>query len=185
MWNRYRKTEFFEKPWLLRFFDQIRFYEVSHDELMTIREQFPVGTYPIKVEEGSFSLSEYQAFLSENQESIDTFKGKREAAFEAELAEWHRTGQFNFEVAEDNLDLSETSWEEGQIVVDSPVSGSVWQSEITSDSEVVKGQVLMIVESMKMEIPVHATSSGVVKQVLLDKGQRVSPGQALVVIEEH
>ncbi|MCH2158484.1 MAG: urea carboxylase [Oleiphilaceae bacterium] len=185
MWNRYRNTEFFEKPWLLRFFDQIRFYEVSHDELMTIREQFPVGTYPIKVEEGSFSLSEYQAFLSENQESIDTFKGKREAAFEAELAEWHRTGQFNFEVAEDDLDLSETSWEEGQIVVDSPVSGSVWQSEITSDSEVVKGQVLMILESMKMEIPVHATSSGVVKQVLLDKGQRVSPGQALVVIEEH
>ena len=88
-------------------------------------------------------------------------------------------------MAEDNLDLSETSWEEGQIVVDSPVSGSVWQSEITSDSEVVKGQVLMILESMKMEIPVHATSSGVVKQVLLDKGQRVSPGQALVVIEEH
>src|SRR5690606_11240731 len=33
MWNRYRKTEAFTQPWLLRFFDQIRFYPVSAQEL--------------------------------------------------------------------------------------------------------------------------------------------------------
>ena len=43
MWNRYRQTEAFDQPWLLRFFDQIRFYEVSHEELNQIRRDFPKG----------------------------------------------------------------------------------------------------------------------------------------------
>ena len=43
--------------------------------------------------------------------------------------------------------------------------------------------VLMILESMKMEIPVHATEDGTVTHVLLENGQGVSAGQALVVIE--
>ena len=88
-------------------------------------------------------------------------------------------------MAEDDLDLSETSWEEGQIVVDSPVSGSVWQSEITPDSEVVKGQVLMILESMKMEIPVYASESGTIKQIRIKETQGVKAGQALIVIEAN
>ena len=42
MWNRYRKVAAFDgKPWLLRFFDQIRFYPVSADELLRIRRDFP------------------------------------------------------------------------------------------------------------------------------------------------
>ncbi|MEQ9508829.1 MAG: 5-oxoprolinase/urea amidolyase family protein, partial [Alloalcanivorax xenomutans] len=47
MWNRYRTTEAFTKPWLLRFFDQIRFYEVSAGELQRIRRDFPKGDYPL------------------------------------------------------------------------------------------------------------------------------------------
>lgn len=38
--NRNHITKEFTKPWLLRFFDQIRFYEVTHDELMDIRHKF-------------------------------------------------------------------------------------------------------------------------------------------------
>ena len=57
MWNRYRQTDAFDQPWLLRFFDQIRFYEVSHEELNQIRRDFPKGHYPIQVEDTTFSLS--------------------------------------------------------------------------------------------------------------------------------
>jgi hypothetical protein len=46
MWNRWRQTAGVRgKPWLLRFFDQIRFYPVSEDELLRIREAFPHGRY--------------------------------------------------------------------------------------------------------------------------------------------
>ncbi len=184
MWNRYRQTKEFEKPWLLRFFDQIRFYEVSHDELSDIRQNFPQGRYPIKIEESQFSLSEYQEFLGQNQSDISAFKAVREQAFETELADWHRNGQFNYEVEEQVSTETEADWPEDAVVIDSPVSGSVWQIEVKEGQQVKAGQTLMILESMKMEIPVFATSEGIVSQVLLGSSQRVNAGQALVVLEE-
>ncbi|MCG5029834.1 carboxyltransferase domain-containing protein, partial [[Ruminococcus] torques] len=43
MWNRYKQVDAFcGQPYLLRFFDQIRFYEVSAEELLTIRADFPL-----------------------------------------------------------------------------------------------------------------------------------------------
>lgn len=182
MWNRYRKTSVFEKPWLLRFFDQIRFYEVSHDELTDIRKNFPQGRYSIKIEDSSFSLSEYQAFLQNQQADIDSFTSQRQQAFEEELANWHTTDQFNFqmevlEVREDDID-----WLEDSVVIESSVSGSVWQVDVSVGQQVKAGQTLLILESMKMEIPVHATEDGIITHVLLESGHRVNAGQALVVI---
>lgn len=184
MWNRYRQTNEFKQPWLLRFFDQIRFYEVSHDELVDIRRNFPQGRYPLQIEEASFSLSEYQAFLGENDADIETFRSTRQQAFEAELASWHKTGQFNYEVIEQEATSTEVNWPEDSLVIDSPVSGSVWQVEVALGDIVEAGQTLMILESMKMEIPVYASKGGKVTHILLESGQRINAGQALVVIGE-
>lgn len=185
MWNRYRQTKEFEQPWLLRFFDQIRFYEVSHDELVDIRKNFPQGRYPLKIEESSFSLSEYQEFLDHHNDDIGTFRSSRQNAFEAELAHWHKTGQFNYEAIEQEATSTEVSWPEESLVIDSPVSGSVWQVEVALGDRVEAGQILMILESMKMEIPVYASESGEVTHLLLGSGQRINAGQALVVIGER
>ncbi len=184
MWNRYRQTAEFEKPWLLRFFDQIRFYEMSSDELVDIRKNFPQGRYPLRIEESQFSLGEYTTFLSQEKESIDAFSAMRGAAFDEELARWHRDGQFNYEVKEQENTLTDNDWPEESVVVDSPVSGSVWQTEAQVGDQVKAGQVLMVLESMKMEIAVHATADGEITHVLLSGGQAVTAGQALVVISE-
>ncbi len=184
MWNRYRETAEFTQPWLLRFFDQIRFYEVSNEELTEIRKQFPQGRYPLKIEESSFSLTEYQQFLQGNADDIDQFRDQRQQAFEDELAHWHATGQFNYEAEEQASTATEVDWPEESFVLDSPVSGSVWQSQVQVGDEVVAGSTLMILESMKMEIPVQTPVAGKVTHVLLTSGQRVDAGQALIVIEE-
>ena len=63
MWNRHRQTAAFPQPWLLRFFDQIQFYEVDEVELARIREDFPLGHFPIEIEETDFNLVDYQAFF--------------------------------------------------------------------------------------------------------------------------
>ena len=57
MWNRYRQTADFKegKPWLLRFFDQIKFYPVSESELLKLRQDFITGHFKLKVEEATFS----------------------------------------------------------------------------------------------------------------------------------
>src|SRR3954469_11847506 len=65
MWNRYRQTAEFRdgKQWLLRFFDQIRFYEVSEEELLAHRRDFPLGRFDVRIEETTFSLADYNRFL--------------------------------------------------------------------------------------------------------------------------
>ncbi|MFA7555663.1 MAG: urea carboxylase [Spongiibacteraceae bacterium] len=185
MWNRYRQTSAFTKPWLLRFFDQIRFYQVSHEELDQIREDFPHDNYPIRIEESTFSLAEYQAFIDANRGSIDEFKQVRNKAFEAELASWHANGQFHFDMEEAESVASDVTWSEDAVVVDSPVSGSVWQTQVSEGEQVQAGQLLVILESMKMEIPIYAPSAGMVADLLLKDGSRVNAGQALVVLEER
>lgn len=182
MWNRYRITAEFVQPWLLNFFDQIRFYEVSSDELQQIRRDFPQGRYPLRIEQSQFSLHDYEKFIGDNHDSIQQFTAQREQAFAEELARWHANGQFNYvqkEVAESSEEIAIA---EDAIRVDSSVSGSVWQSLVTVGQEVSAGDVLLILESMKMEINITATCAGTVTQILKSDGARVQAGQTLVVL---
>lgn len=183
MWNRYRQTKEFKQPWLLNFFDQIRFYEVSAAELQKIRRDFPQGRYPIKIEESHFSLSEYQEFITENQGSITAFAAQREQAFEEELARWHANGQFNYEQEEIAEESEEAQLPADAIRVDSSVSGSVWQTQVKVGQTVKAGDVLLILESMKMEINITASCTGKVTHLLKSDGSRVQAGQTLVVLE--
>lgn len=184
MWNRYRQTEVFKNPWLLQFFDQIRFYEVSNEELHTIRRDFPLGKYPIKIEETTFSLADYQQYLTDNSADINSFQTEREQAFEAELNQWRADGQLTFEQHDSGPEETDSSVPpEGASGIDSPVSGSVWQVVKAEGDRVEKGEVLMVLESMKMEIDVHATCAGTVIKNHKQQGQAVTAGQTLFWIK--
>src|ERR1700754_5122335 len=63
MWNPWRETKSFRegKPWLLRFFDRIRFFPVSADELLDMRARMPHGDYDVEIEDGDFALKDYQS----------------------------------------------------------------------------------------------------------------------------
>ena len=184
MWNRYRRTAEFEQPWLLRFFDQIRFYPVSADELQRIRRDFPLGKYPLRIEETTFSLSEYRSHLASHADAITDFQQRREAAFAAELERWRASGQLNFR--QEHPDVEEGDQEQlpdGVTGADSPVSGSVWQVLVDEGQQVAAGDTLMILESMKMEIAVSAAAAGQVRRLLKRQGQPVTAGQTLLWLE--
>lgn len=184
MWNRYRQTKEFEKPWLLRFFDQIRFYEVSAEELKQIRADFPLGHYPIKIEETNFSLNEYEAFLSQNSDGINAFQRQRQQAFEQELKQWHRNGQMTYEQEEFvETDIEGDDLPKGVTSIDSHLSGSVWQILVKEDDKVKAGDTLMILESMKMEIAIQAAHDGIIRKILRKQGQPVTTGQSLIWLE--
>jgi urea carboxylase len=185
MWNRYRETAVFTQPWLLRFFDQIRFYEVTAEELRQIRRDFPQGRYPLRIEETRFSLADYEQLLADNADGIAAFNAQRQQAFAEELARWHANGQFNFSHAEAHADNDAAAeWPEDSLVIDSPVSGSVWQSRVEPGALVNTGDTLLVLESMKMEIAVTAASNGRVTHVLKNQGAQVRAGDPLVVMEE-
>ena len=64
----------------------------------------------------------------------------------------------------------------------SEVAGSVWKIECEVGQEVAEGDTLVIIESMKMEIPVDATSSGRVAEIRVVQGAPVSEGTVVVVL---
>src|SRR5690606_15486813 len=90
IWNKFLKNSVFEndEPWLLKFFDRVRYYEVTEDELTVQREAFREGRLSIRIEEEFFSLDEHEKFLAENSESITIFNEKQQAAFTKEVALW-------------------------------------------------------------------------------------------------
>ena len=70
-----------------------------------------------------------------------------------------------------------------KVEVESEVAGSVWKVLLASGASVAEGDVIMILESMKMEIPVEAPEDGRVAEIRVAEGQAVEEGDVLVVLE--
>ena len=186
MWNRYHKTKEFTQPWLLRFFDQIKFYEVSADELKNIRKDFPKGRYSLEIEETRFNLKEYLNSLNENSTEIQEFTDKREKSFDEELQRWIESGQINFESDQDLASCAgdEETLPENCTAIESPVAGSVWKMLVKPGDVIKEDQPMAILESMKMEIEIISPHAGIVYAVNRDEGQQVNAGQPLLILEE-
>jgi acetyl-CoA carboxylase biotin carboxyl carrier protein len=67
--------------------------------------------------------------------------------------------------------------------VEAHITGTVWKIECEIGQQVEEGDTLVILESMKMEMPVEAEDEGVVREIVCEEGQSVSEGDTLVVLE--
>jgi urea carboxylase len=186
MWNRYREVAAFDgKPWLLRFFDQIRFYPVSAEELLQIRRDFPLGRYDLRIEHSELALADYQTFLDKEAEGIDAFRSQQRAAFAAERQRWIDSGQAHFDSEEVAVEIAaDRPLGAGQHSIESHIAGNLWQVQVEEGSRVKAGDVLVILESMKMEIPLLAPRDGIVREVRVQPGSAVRAGQRVLVLEE-
>ncbi len=183
MWNRFRSTSYFEKekPWLLRFFDQIRFFPVSHEELTQIRKDFLQGKYELKVEETTFKLANYQNFLKTHSQDISAFKRGQQEAFEAERQRWAETGQDQLTDSEAetiSADSAETKLADC-VELRAPMPGSVWKCLIEKGQGLSAGETAFILEAMKMEVPVKSVLNAEVIKVLTSEGSTVQKGQII------
>jgi acetyl-CoA carboxylase biotin carboxyl carrier protein len=70
----------------------------------------------------------------------------------------------------------------GPIKVDAHITGTVWKIEVKQGEAIAEGQVCVILESMKMEMPVEAPAAGTVTQILVKEGQPVSEGDTLLTL---
>ena len=70
-----------------------------------------------------------------------------------------------------------------RIEIESDVTGTVWKVEVEEGASVTEGQTLIILESMKMEIPVLASDDGKVAEIMVDEEEPVSEGQVVVVLD--
>ena len=67
--------------------------------------------------------------------------------------------------------------------VEAHITGTVWKVEVKVGDTVEEGDTVVILESMKMEMPVEAEDEGTVKSIAVSEGQAVSEGDTLVVLE--
>jgi urea carboxylase len=93
VWNRDCRGPHFERPWLLRPFDQLRFHPVTAAELLDQRAEHAAGRLAIRMDEGAFRLADHRAFLDANAAEIDAFRATQRAAFAAERAAWVTSGE--------------------------------------------------------------------------------------------
>jgi urea carboxylase len=70
----------------------------------------------------------------------------------------------------------------GGSLIEAAFVANVWRVDVEPGDRVTAGQILLAVEAMKMEMPVQATSSGSVVEVLVRPGDEVRPGSPLVVV---
>ena len=70
-----------------------------------------------------------------------------------------------------------------KVEVEAQVTGNVWKIETEVGAEVEEDDVLLIIESMKMEIPVEAPEDGKVLEIKVAEGQAIEEGDVLVVLE--
>jgi urea carboxylase len=93
VWNRECRGPHFERPWLLRPFDQLRFHPVTASELLEQRAEQAAGRLAIAMEEGLFRLTDHRAFLATHADEIATFRAAQQAAFASERAAWATSGE--------------------------------------------------------------------------------------------
>ena len=190
VWNTFRQTQAFRdgKPWLLRFFDRIKFFPVSHEELTQWRHDFPLGRREIRIEEGEFRLSDYRAFQAEHADSIAAFQSTRQAAFDAERAAWQESGEFDrvaalVDAGSGTAEAVAIDLPNGSELVEAPFGGSVWKMLASEGHSVALGETIAVIEAMKMECPVPSPAAGVVRRVYVSEGQVIQPGAAMLAIE--
>jgi urea carboxylase len=187
VWSPWRQRGPYQagSPWLLRFFDRIRWYPVSAGELRELRADMAAGRLDLKIEEGEFSLAEYRRFLAVNADSIERFRTRQAAAFAAERAAWEAAGEFA-RAEQDSKPADPVNEMEvpipGGTVIEAEFAASVWQLAVEPGDQVVAGQKLVVLEAMKMESAVVAPAAGVVARVLVTPGDQVEAGKPLVVL---
>ena len=67
--------------------------------------------------------------------------------------------------------------------VEAHITGTVWKIEVEVGDTVEEGDTVVILESMKMEMPVEAEDEGTVAEIRCEEGQAVAEGDTLVVLE--
>jgi urea carboxylase len=187
VWNTYRQTSAFKdgNPWLLRFFDQVKFYPVTAEELMQIRDGVIDGTSPLEITETTFSMQCYRTFLAANGEEIRAAKARQQTAFDAERARWQASDQMAASPMAESIGDEAHVVPAGASAVESSVPGCVWKIAVAEGASVSAGDVVVIVESMKMEMSILAPHDGVVTEIRCAEGKPVLLGQTLVVMMAH
>jgi urea carboxylase len=213
VWSRHRpfRQTTRAQPWLLRFFDQIRFHPVSAEELLDLRADMVAGRGEVRVEETTFDLGSYRRFLAREAGGVAAFRATQRAAFAEERQRWADSGELDrvARLAEEEAADAAADGPDGPVaggpqvggagargaangraapppadavLVAAPFAAKVGHVAVAEGDTVAAGEPVAVLEAMKMEVSLPADAGGVVSWVGCRAGQLVDAGQALVAV---
>jgi urea carboxylase len=182
-----------ERPWLLRFFDRIRFHPVSADELLELRADCAVGRWRPEIEDGTLSMADHHRFLTSITDEATEARARQRAAFDAERADWEARGEL---AAADAAELvsppavaggghghTDVAVPDGALAITAPLAARVWSVPVAEGDTVGADDVVVVLEAMKTETALRAPGPGAVTRLLCAPGELVTPGRILAVVE--
>ena len=176
MWNTVARLT----PWLLRFFDQIRFYPVEADELLDMRDRFAHGKFDLEITRAGVPAAGLPRVSStvSAKKPASSKPASRRLSKQSGNAGARRSSIEIVEAPDEPAAVTERTVPAGCRVLKSPAHASVWHIAVKAGDRVEAGQRLVVVESMKMEIAVAAPQRGIVVEVLCRQGEQVTAGQS-------
>jgi urea carboxylase len=178
-----------ERPWLLRFFDRIRFHPVSAEELLELRADCAAGMWRPEITDGTLSMAEHHRFLDDIAGEATAARARQRAAFDAERADWEARGELAAaDAAEVTLaaappPAAEVEVPDGSLTVTAPLAARVWSIPVAEGDAVDADDVVVVLEAMKTETALRAPGPGSVTRLLCEPGELVTPGRILALVQ--
>ncbi|AET37434.1 bifunctional urea carboxylase/allophanate hydrolase Ecym_1184 [Eremothecium cymbalariae DBVPG len=172
-----------EHPWLLSPFDQVEFYPVSEAEIDILTEQAENGRFQVEVEESVFDNKEYLEWIDENIESIMQFQQSQGGEKADRFAELIQVANTELEKSSSSKMTVTIEYPDDAEMVYSEYSGRFWKSVVSVGDTVNKGDPLIVIEAMKTEMVVAASTEGKVYSILHKNGDMVDSGDLVVVLQ--
>ncbi|CAL5223800.1 g6371 [Coccomyxa viridis] len=188
IWNTFGRVGPFApaKPWLFETFDQIKFDIVSEAELEKLRLQFQKGQLQIRIEPTTFDMREYNAFVGSVAEETKRWR-QRQAAAMAEQLQLDEESLQRLQAASRHVKAHEEApaldKDISGVKISSSFAANVWEVRCKLGDTVSKGQILLVLEAMKMEHPISAPIAGQVKAIFVEPSMLTQQGDTLVIVE--
>ncbi|GAB1199152.1 hypothetical protein APSETT444_008498 [Aspergillus pseudonomiae] len=178
-----------DRPWLFEEFDQITFYRVSEEEYEKELALFNSGRYEYQWEEVTFDMAEHNKLLRDTKEEVAAIRARqRKAQVEMDKLEAELLERWAKEKAEKGVPVNaiESLLKDPQVLpIEAPLNANIWKVEVKQGDKIDEGQVMVILEAMKLEIAVRAelhAAGATVEKVLVQPGDSIEAGKPLVLV---
>ena len=196
IWNKYTKHPNFEtgKPWLLRMFDQVQFFSVTENQLEEVFEHFRHGLYSVDIKETVLNVRHYNSWLKSIEDETARFQERQRYYAEIELRKeveyWRKKDKDGpqsrqlLSTVTDTLSQNETTNapDDNDRILYAECKAKIWKCLVKEGDHVMKGDLLMILEAMKMEFNYYSPCDGKVLYIIkeVNNSTVVEQGEKLI-----
>ncbi|CAB4253695.1 similar to Saccharomyces cerevisiae YBR208C DUR1,2 Urea amidolyase, contains both urea carboxylase and allophanate hydrolase activities, degrades urea to CO2 and NH3 [Maudiozyma barnettii] len=183
IWDKLSLEKHTSHPWLVSPFDQIEFYEVNEARLDSDTRDWENGKFDVQIEETLFDHREYLNWIEENKDSIHIFQQSQDSGLKEKFIKLIEGSDMEVKKSGDKKIIPVEEFPENTQLVYSEFAGRFWKNVVSSGDYVKEGEALIIIEAMKTEMIVAATTAGKVLRVFHENGDIVNSGDPVVIIE--